>query len=217
MKTEPMDSDARPPYMDGSISLIDTTASLIDAPPVDPKSTLVDASSLFPSVTSAGGTSSDIDASSVFPSMTSAGGTSSDIDDASVFSSMTSEVASTTVVPPTHKRSRISVSIKSKMEILEMFDKGKSFREISENTFLSTRVLRDIRETASRISVSMADQIKNWRNETIERMEALLRVRLVEQKERNIPLSLNIIKAKPLFLLESVATERNTLALHTVA
>ena len=223
METEPMDSDARPPYIDASISLMDTTASPIDAPPVDPKSTLVDASSLFPSMTSAGGTSSGMGASSAFPSMTSAGGYSSDIDDASVFPSMTSAGASTTVVPPiTQKRSRNSISIKRKMEILEMFDKGKSFREISENTSLSTRTLRDIKkrranitETASRISVGMADQIKIGRNETIERMEALLHVWIVNQRERNIPLNLNTIKAKALTLFESVATERNTLGLHT--
>ena len=116
----------------------------------------------------------------------------------------------------THMKRRRSHSVKTKLEVIQMVDQGKTVKEISLETGLHEKSIHgikkrrvDVMETASRISAGMADKVTRRRNVTLERMEALLHEWIVKQTEKDVCMSPNTIKSKATSLFNAIATETN--------
>ena len=116
---------------------------------------------------------------------------------------------------PTTEKRKISVAIK--MKILNDFQKGKSLSHIAESYQIPKSTLKHIwsnrgkiEQCAQNISSQVATKIIRPRNSAFHKLETLLFMWIVDQKEKGVALSETIIRQKALSLFGHLKSEFNS-------
>ncbi|XP_074854943.1 tigger transposable element-derived protein 1 [Carettochelys insculpta] len=109
------------------------------------------------------------------------------------------------------KKTRKTISLSTKLDILRCFDAGKRAVDIGIALGLTPTTVRTIRRNADKIRASAqsviplsATTISQSRSSLLENMEHLLSVWIEDQNQRNVPVSLLMIQAKAKSLYDNL-------------
>ncbi|KAK4310880.1 hypothetical protein Pmani_017591 [Petrolisthes manimaculis] len=118
---------------------------------------------------------------------------------------------STTPQESAAKKTRKSVTIEMKMEVLDRYDRGERTSVIASVMKLRESTLRTIRGSADKIRASAvagtsasSTRVSHARSTEMERMEKLLAQWINHQNKTNVPITMAIIQAKALSLFKDV-------------
>ncbi|KAK4326641.1 hypothetical protein Pmani_002851 [Petrolisthes manimaculis] len=121
---------------------------------------------------------------------------------------------STTPQESAAKKTRKSVTIEMKMEVLDRYDRGERTSVIASAMKLRESTLRTIRGSADKIRASAlagtsasSKRVSHARSTEMERMEKLLAQWISYQTKTNVPITMAIIQAKALSLFRDVQCE----------